>query len=125
MFEHVPVESVVRARQEAYYRALGASDSAGEATPFVEFSLGAMRDAMRGLLSELRTEPATAETRLRRAQAHFGKRTFSRAQYAMLFPTLSAPTASRDLRAGVDSGALRRTGDKATARYVFTGSTGA
>ena len=119
VFEHVPVESVVRARQEAYYAALGAADKAAEATPFLEFSLEAMRDAMSELLSELRPEPATAETRLERARGHFGKREFSRAEYVALFPAISAPTASRDLRAGVESGALRRSGDKATSTYVF------
>jgi Fic family protein len=119
VFEHVPVESIVRARQAAYYAALGAADKIGEAAPFVEFSLGAMRDAMSEFLSELRPEPATAETRLERARAHFGERDFSRAEYAKLHPTISAPTASRDLRAGVESRALRKSGDKATARYVF------
>jgi Fic family protein len=119
VFEHVPVESVVRARQAAYYAALGMAEKAGEATPFMEFALGAMRDAMSELLAELRPEPATAETRLTRAREHFAAREFSRAEYAKLFPSLSAPTASRDLRAGVERGVLRRSGDKATARYAF------
>ena len=119
VFEHVPVESVVRARQDEYYAALGESDRAGEATPFLSFSLGAMRDALAELAGALRPEPATGATRLERARAHFATREFSRAEYARLFPMLSAPTASRDLRAGVDEGSLQRRGDKATARYRF------
>ena len=117
VFEHVPVESVVRARQETYYAALGESDRAADAAPFLLFSLSAMRDALGDLLSELRPEPASAATRLERASAHFASRTFSRADYARLFPSISAPTASRDLREGVTQGILVRRGDKATARY--------
>jgi len=119
VFEHVPVESVIRERQDAYYAALGESDRTGDATPFVLFALTATRDGLLELLSELRPEPATSATRLERARAHFAKREFSRADYAQLFPTISAPTASRDLRAGVDAGQLERRGDKATARYTF------
>jgi Fic family protein len=119
VFEHVPVESVVRARQDAYYAALGSADRAGDATPFLLFSLAATRDALLELLAELRPEPSTAATRLERARAHFGASEFSRAEYARLFPSLSAPTASRDLRAGVEAEVLVRTGDKATSRYSF------
>ena len=118
-FEHVPVESVVRARQPAYYAALGESDRAGDATPFMSFALVATRDALAELLSELRPETPTGAQRLDSARGTFGKRDFSRAEYAALFPALSMPTASRDLRAGVDAGVLVRRGDKATARYRF------
>jgi Fic family protein len=119
VFEHVPVESVIRQRQAAYYAALGESDRAGEAGPFLTFSLAATRDALAELVSELRPEPVTWTDRLERARAHFGSKALSRAEYARLFPAMSAPTASRDLRAGVDAGILTRSGDKATSRYVF------
>lgn len=42
----VPVETVVRERQEDYYRVLGVADERAEATPFVEFMLSAIRDAI-------------------------------------------------------------------------------
>jgi Fic family protein len=119
VFAHVPVESVVRERQEGYYAALGESDRSGDAAPFLSFALTAMRDALAELVGELRPEAVTEETRLARAREHFGKREFSRGDYAKLFPSISMPTASRDLRAGVNEGALERRGDKATARYVF------
>ena len=119
VFEHVPVESVVRARQDAYYAALGEADRASNATPFLVFSLTAMRDALTELIGELRPEPATAATRLERGRSHFGARDFSRGEYGKLFPSISTATASRDLRAGVEDGTLQRMGDKATARYRF------
>lgn len=119
VFEHVPVESVVRARQEVYYGALGESDRAGDATPFLAFALRATLDALAELVAELRPEAPTASQRLDRARHTFARRDFSRADYARLFPSISMPTASRDLRAGVDAGTLLRRGDKATARYRF------
>jgi Fic family protein len=119
VFEHVPVESIVRARQPAYYAALAESDRAGVANPFLAFALGATRDALAELLAELRPQAPTATERLDRAREAFARREFSRADYARIFPSLSMPTASRDLRAGVDAGRLRRRGDRATARYRF------
>ncbi len=119
VFAHVPVESTVRDRQRDYYAALGASDRSGDAAPFLAFSLRATRDALGEFAAELRPEPATAATRLARARAHFGSAKFARAEYARLFPAMSLPTASRDLRKGLDEGALEREGDQATARYRF------
>ncbi len=119
VFEHVPVESIVRARQPAYYAALGESDRAGVANPFLSFALQATHDALAELLAELRPQTPTAADRLDRAREAFERRDFSRADYARLFPSLSMPTASRDLRAGVDAGRLVRRGDRATARYRF------
>jgi Fic family protein len=119
VFEHVPVESIIRARQEAYHAALGQADRAGDATPFLGFALSATRDALAELVAEVRPEAVTAPQRLDRARLTLAGREFSRNDYAQLFPSLSAPTASRDLRAGVDAGILSRRGDKATTRYRF------
>ena len=42
----LPVESVIRDRQADYYAALAAADKAGASTPFIEFLLGALLDAL-------------------------------------------------------------------------------
>lgn len=42
----VPVETVVRERQEDYYHALSVADENADATPFVAFMLAAIRDAI-------------------------------------------------------------------------------
>jgi len=42
----LPVETVIRERQEAYYAALAASDHASDATAFVEFMLDALATAL-------------------------------------------------------------------------------
>ncbi|BAU77084.1 Fic family protein [Metapseudomonas furukawaii] len=43
---YLPVETVIRDQQESYYTALAAADQAAEATPFVEFMLAALRQAL-------------------------------------------------------------------------------
>ncbi|HFS0771168.1 MULTISPECIES: Fic family protein [Pseudomonadaceae] len=43
---YLPVETVIRDQQEAYYAALAVADQAAEATPFVEFMLAALRQAL-------------------------------------------------------------------------------
>jgi Fic family protein len=119
-FAHVLPETVVRARQADYYAALAASDTAGDATVFVEYSLETVRDALRDFMSELRPRRATAADRVGIARAHFGRREFSRGEYLALQAAVGPATASRDLASGVRDGILVRTGDKATTRYRFT-----
>ncbi|MFJ3486058.1 Fic family protein [Pseudomonas sp. NPDC090202] len=43
---YLPVETVIREQQEDYYAALSASDQMAEGTPFVEFMLAALRQAL-------------------------------------------------------------------------------
>ena len=47
LFAHVPVESLVRARQSEYYEAIRQSSAAGESTAFVAFMLEAILAAVR------------------------------------------------------------------------------
>lgn len=46
LFAVLPVETVIRDRQEGCYAALSQADSAGESTPFVEFLLDALHVAL-------------------------------------------------------------------------------
>ncbi len=46
LLAYLPVETVIRDRQENYYRVLAVADQQADATPFVEFMLGALRDAI-------------------------------------------------------------------------------
>lgn len=118
-FTHVPVETVVRARQREYYAALAASDKAGSATRFIEYSLATVHAALDGFLRELGPRRLTAAERIERAKQHFGRRAFFRGDYIALLGAVSTATASRDLASAVDEGLARREGDKATARYFF------
>jgi hypothetical protein len=115
LFEFVPVESVVRARQDEYYAALQTCDRAGTSTGFIEFSLRAILEAPQDLTRSLTVSPRTIRDRLGLAREHFGTREFSRKEYRALQKTISSATASRDLRDAVVVKRLRRRGDKATA----------
>jgi Fic family protein len=46
LFAYMPLESVVREKQYAYYEALEASGEVGESTPFIEFMLGAILETL-------------------------------------------------------------------------------
>lgn len=116
-FAYVPVESIIRQRQKAYYQALAAADRAGDSTAFIEFSLATLRDALREFVDNLRGVSPTPDDRIAQAIAHFGSRTFSRKDYLCLFKTLSPATASRDLLHAVATGRLSKSGDKALTRY--------
>ncbi|MBW2526925.1 MAG: Fic family protein [Deltaproteobacteria bacterium] len=117
VFEHLPVESVVREDQATYYEVLAECDQAGESSRFAELMLGLVHRALKQLVAEVRPVALTATTRIERALDRLGRAQFSRKEYLALFPTLSAATASRDLRRAVERGLLVRSGDKATARY--------
>ena len=46
LLAYLPVESVIRVRQTAYYKALADADRLADSTPFIEFMLQALLDAM-------------------------------------------------------------------------------
>ncbi|HEY2405755.1 MAG TPA: Fic family protein [Polyangiaceae bacterium] len=119
LFEYLPTESVIFAKQAEYYRVLGACDKAGNSTLFVEFSLATIHESLDEFMSALRPGPVTAAARLEIARRAFRDQQFSRKDYLAHFPLLSSATASRDLKSAVDGKALARTGDKALARYRF------
>lgn len=46
---YMPVETIIRNRQDAYYASLGQADSQGEATVFIEFMLQALYDTLKDM----------------------------------------------------------------------------
>ncbi|MBF0439290.1 MAG: Fic family protein [Magnetococcales bacterium] len=46
LLAYLPVETMIRERQEEYYRVLTEADERSDATPFIEFMLSALRDAI-------------------------------------------------------------------------------
>ena len=50
LLAYLPVESVIRVRQTAYYQALADADTLADSTPFIEFMLQALLDAMTDVL---------------------------------------------------------------------------
>jgi len=53
IFAEIPIESVVRDNQEKYYRALEASGSVGESTPFIEFMLGVILKTLQNVPNDV------------------------------------------------------------------------
>ena len=47
LFEHLPVENMVFANQQAYYDAIAASSNVGDSGPFIDFMLGELLEALR------------------------------------------------------------------------------
>ena len=125
VFEFIPVESLIRDHQEDYYSALGRSDKQGDSTPFLEFSLSMIHQALEVFLDELRPAPLTAKSRLEIAQAHFGALYFTKKDYMQCFKMISSATASRDLKFAVEQDLLSKQGEKAQTRYQFRVTTAA
>lgn len=63
VFSHVPVESIVYEHQSEYYRVLKQSTVNGESSVFIEFMLGVIHDAIKGLFTPEDTPDVTPEVR--------------------------------------------------------------
>jgi Fic family protein len=63
LFADLPVESIIHAHQQDYYRALADSNDEGASTLFVELMLGVIREALMSASTEQGTEQATEQVR--------------------------------------------------------------
>jgi Fic family protein len=118
VFEFLPVESLIKAKQEEYYRILGESDNQGDSTGFVEFMLQIINDSLENLLINQNVN-LTSEDRINIFKEKAGSDSFTRQDYMRQFKDISSATASRDLKEAVDKGTSERTGDKRTTQYRF------
>ena len=120
LFDYLPVESVIKEKQKEYYEVLAQSDKTGKSTPFIEFMLRIIEIELDRILWN-ESKVMSSEERLNEAKEKFGGKEFSRKEYLRLFKNISTATASRDLKSGVDSGLLLKSGDKRLAVYKFAG----
>lgn len=118
VFAFLPVETIIKQEQKAYYQVLAKSDKSGHSTLFIEFMLEAIDKALADQLNERRS-PISAQDRIQIYKEQAGKAEFSRKDYMDYFKDISAPTASRDLKAAVDKKLLKRKGEKRTTMYYF------
>ena len=118
VFEFLPVETLIKAKQSEYYKILGESDNKGNSTGFIEFMLQILNDSLAELLN-IKSIILTAGDRLILFKEKIGNESFTRHDYMSRFKDISASTASRDLKDAVKNGLLSKTGDKRTTRYVF------
>ncbi|MCP4152354.1 MAG: Fic family protein [bacterium] len=119
IFEALPLENIVKEKQQDYYKWLELADNKGSCEDFIEFSLASILEALTGFYAKLKPAPPTPRERLVLAKEKLGKAWFSRKDYIQVFKTISTATAGRDLQLGTKSGLLNRSGDKRTALYSF------
>lgn len=119
VFEYLPIEHLIKQQQQLYYGKLAESDKLGQSTPFVEFMLKIILQALDDLLLTQRTV-VRVEDRIELFRETIGKQTFSRKDYLYHYKSISAPTASRDLKWAVDQGLLVKEGDKRLTTYRFS-----
>jgi len=118
VFEFLPIESLIKAKQNDYYRILGESDNKGDSTGFIEFMLQIINESLEELLKN-QIVNLTTKDRLAIFKEKTGKSGFKRQDYLRHFKDISTATASRDLKLAVDSGLLDKSGDKRTTSYKF------
>lgn len=118
VFEYIPIEQLIKQQQDQYYGKLSESDKKGHSTPFIEFMLQIMVQALDNLLQ---TQPTTllAADRIELFRKKAGNNLFSRKDYLICFKNISAPTASRDLKWAVTQGILIKSGTHRLAEYQF------
>jgi Fic family protein len=118
VFEFLPVESLIKAKQFEYYKILGESDNKGDSTGFVVFMLQIINDLLEDLLINQNVN-LTSDDRINIFKEKTGSDLFTRQDYMRQFKDISSATASRDLKEAVDKGILEKTGDKRTTKYRF------
>jgi Fic family protein len=118
VFEFLPIESLIKAKQNDYYRILGESDNKGDSTGFIEFIFQIINESLEELLTNKNVN-LTSKDRLVIFKEKIGKSSFNRQDYLRHFKDISTATASRDLKLAVDSGLLDKSGDKRTTSYKF------
>lgn len=116
LFEFLPFETIIKERQNEYYKALEESDKEGKSTKFIEFILAAISESLEELL-KLQNRLNTSEDRINYFIETFREGRFSRKDYRNIFKEISSATASRDLKYGVEQNLLIKQGDKRNTLY--------
>lgn len=118
IFEYLPVESLIKSNQETYYGALSQSDKNGSSTPFIEYMLTIILQALDNLLAS-QNKKFTAPDRIELYRTIIGTKSFSRKDYLVNFREISEATASRDLKWGTEQAILIKSGDKRLTKYEY------
>ncbi|MFT3903172.1 MAG: Fic family protein [Niabella sp.] len=118
VFEYLPIESLIKQRQNDYYTKLSESDKKGNSTPFIAFMLGIILNALEELLQS-QNKTLYAGDRIALFKEKIGQNKFNRKDYLQSFKNISAPTASRDLKWAVEQGILAKFGEQRLTQYQF------
>ncbi len=118
IFEYLPIEILIKERQEQYYESLGKSDSSGESTVFIEFMLEIILESLDEILN-IQNVSLTNIDRLNIFKSNAKNDYFTRKEYLKNFREISSATASRDLKFAVENELIERFGYKNTTRYKY------
>ena len=118
VFAYLPVEELIRKDSKTYYEVLAICDKEGHCTKFVEYMLSQLIVAVNRIMGDL-TRPSTSSERLQYFINQYKDTSFTRKDYLNMLDQISTATASRDLRAGVQSGLLTKSGDKRRTIYTI------
>ncbi|NLA24596.1 MAG: Fic family protein [Bacteroidales bacterium] len=118
VFEFSPIETLIKERQEEYYKSLEKSDNTGDSGLFIEFMLEVILNSLEELLN-VQNISLTNLDRINLFKSIIKNDYFSRKEYLKNFREISSATASRDLSYAVKIGILAKIGDKNTTRYRY------
>lgn len=118
VFEFLPIETLIKEKQQDYYNVLAKSDEQGESTLFIEFMLDIIDSALEDLLKTQQLS-STNNDRIELFKDIIGSIEFSRQDYMRHNKDISSATASRDLKSAVENGILLKLGDKRLTKYKF------
>ncbi|THD67420.1 Fic family protein [Robertkochia marina] len=117
LFEFIPLETLISQNQKEYYKCLGLSDKIGKSTPFLEFMLSIIDQALMVLLEDSEKTMSQADRLEYFISKQKGK--FTRKDYLLTFKNISSATASRDLALGVELNLLKKHGTKNKTYYTI------
>ena len=118
VFEYLPVELLIKENQKEYYNALGKSDKMGNSTPFIEFMLNIILQALNDLL-QTQNRTLTVKDRINLFKDKTGESLFTRKDYLNHFKKIAQATASRDLKWAVEQKILLKFGENRLTKYKY------
>lgn len=118
VFEYLPLETLIKERQEQYYESLAKSDNAGESTVFIEFMLEIILESLEDLL-KIQNVSLSNSDRIKLFKSIIKTDFFTRKDYLKHFREISSATASRDLQFAVEKELIEKFGDKNATRYKY------
>jgi len=118
VFEFLPVERIIKENQSEYYRRLSESDKIGHSTPFIQFMLQVILQALDNALA-VQNITLTSQDRIAYFKDHIKNQLFKRKDYLHYFKQISTATASRDLKWAVNQRILNKSGDKRLTIYHY------
>ncbi len=118
VFEFLPIETLIKERQDKYYEVLGKSDNTGESTLFIEFMLEIILESLQELLNIQNVSLLNID-RINLFKSIIKEDYFTRKVYLKNFREISSATASRDLNFAVENGLIEKIGNKNVTRYKY------